>query len=90
MGEEPVWRRKKISCLTEVRTLDRPARGQSLYRLHNPGSYLLTSESENRILINKLAGAAVCRLSAVQSISEAVIFICLYVLYFKMSCVYCC
>jgi len=80
---------EKISCLTGVRTLDRPARGESLYRLHNLGSYLLTSEFENPIRIIQLPGAEF-RLSTLQSISEAVSFIYLYMLCFKMSCVYCC
>jgi hypothetical protein len=64
---EPVWKgveKRKSLASTGDRTRERPARSESLYRLHYPGPYLLTSEFENAIQIDQLP-ADECGLSTI-------------------------
>jgi hypothetical protein len=56
VGHRPVWTCEKNLAPTGIRSPDRPARSQSLYRLSYPGPWLITYFSKIQIIFyNKVA-----------------------------------
>ena len=49
MGPGPVWTCEENLDLTEIRSPDRPARSQSLYRLRYPAHYMRDIVTENAV-----------------------------------------